>query len=395
MKTKVFYGEYTLSHWVDLLLSRQIELPEYQRLFVWKKDKVSALIQSLKENEYVPPVTIGQFSINGQIKNYIIDGQQRLTSLLLAVFDVFPRTIGEIHPELLMNEDDELVVDAAETVVEWRFDKLFELGSNYSQIERALRNNPLYESVEFMHETSFFKNNYLGFTYIVPDTIDNAEQMKYYASVFRNINVQGQRLLEMESRRSLYFLDNDKKDFFEPGLSQYYIKGTTEKTNLDFVRYMAYLCQYKKCHEDANKVAYGFGARVKRNDYYANYVFAMVGGRTFPEFPTFAEIFPDNNYRDKLVALKTCLVDLEIPTEYTSIIEIDTYFFGIIYEVFIEGKTLDVARKNEFKAEVADVIDMFKGSEEHRRSPGSLKYLRIRLQKSIEIVRKYVSRDEA
>ena len=44
MKTKVFYGEYTLSHWVDLLLSRQIELPEYQRLFVWKKDKVSALI---------------------------------------------------------------------------------------------------------------------------------------------------------------------------------------------------------------------------------------------------------------------------------------------------------------------------------------------------------------
>lgn len=39
MENKVYYGEYSLKHWIDLILSKNIELPEYQRYFVWEEKK--------------------------------------------------------------------------------------------------------------------------------------------------------------------------------------------------------------------------------------------------------------------------------------------------------------------------------------------------------------------
>lgn len=93
MKRNVYYGEYSLSHWVNLIISKNIVLPEYQRLFVWKKEKVQEFLNSLKNNEYIPPVTIGAFKIDGKTKNYILDGQQRLTSILLACIENFLRRL--------------------------------------------------------------------------------------------------------------------------------------------------------------------------------------------------------------------------------------------------------------------------------------------------------------
>lgn len=40
MDKKVYYGEYTLKHWIELLLKNNLELPPYQRNFVWKKEQV-------------------------------------------------------------------------------------------------------------------------------------------------------------------------------------------------------------------------------------------------------------------------------------------------------------------------------------------------------------------
>ena len=31
MKTKVYYGEYTLRYWIDLILSKNVVIPSYQR----------------------------------------------------------------------------------------------------------------------------------------------------------------------------------------------------------------------------------------------------------------------------------------------------------------------------------------------------------------------------
>ena len=46
MESKVYYGEYTLEHWMNLILKKNIILPDYQRLFVWDKEKTEKLIES-------------------------------------------------------------------------------------------------------------------------------------------------------------------------------------------------------------------------------------------------------------------------------------------------------------------------------------------------------------
>ena len=90
MKSKIYYGEYSLMHWIKLMLSKNIELPEYQRHFVWQERDVKRLIQSLLEGQFVQPVTIALFDEGGSKRNLILDGQQRLTSILLAYLGYFP-----------------------------------------------------------------------------------------------------------------------------------------------------------------------------------------------------------------------------------------------------------------------------------------------------------------
>ena len=80
---KVFYGEYTLAHWVELMLTQNIVLPEYQRYFVWDESEVKGLMDSIKDNLYVPAITIGAFKNDTKVSNLIIDGQQRLTTLFI------------------------------------------------------------------------------------------------------------------------------------------------------------------------------------------------------------------------------------------------------------------------------------------------------------------------
>ncbi|MEE3411488.1 MAG: restriction endonuclease subunit S [Treponema sp.] len=54
MKNKVFYGEYSLKHWINLLLTGNIILPKYQRSFVWGKQNVIKLIESITDDHFIP-----------------------------------------------------------------------------------------------------------------------------------------------------------------------------------------------------------------------------------------------------------------------------------------------------------------------------------------------------
>lgn len=90
MENKVYYGEYTLKHWINMMLTGNIVLPDYQRHFVWRKKDVKRLLQSLSEGQFVQPVTIALYNDGTTKQNLILDGQQRLTSLLLAYLGYFP-----------------------------------------------------------------------------------------------------------------------------------------------------------------------------------------------------------------------------------------------------------------------------------------------------------------
>ncbi len=407
MKKNIYYGEYSLSHWVDLIISKDIVLPEYQRLFVWRKEKVEEFLDSVNKNEFIPPVTIGLFKIDGRNVNYILDGQQRLTSILLACLGKFPKKTKDVLDYIkTMNENDDPQTDDDEVdldaIQDWTLKKLTDLGSTYTEITDRLNEKQFeglyYDNFGAQYGSNFYHNHYLGFSYIVPDTGNEAEQQRFYSSVFRNINIKGERLLEMESRESLYFLDKDKKDFFKPDIKDYAVVINKERYPLDFVRYMSLLSQYNKVSDNnsdpgkVSKVARGF--KPKMEEYYEQYIYSQVGDDQSEAFDSFTTTFPNGNYKPILEKLMTTLDKLNIPKEFPSIIDIDVYFFGLIYQVVFLKKEIRIGLRNNLIGELNSQITAFKKDERHKKSPASLKYLRSRMTSSIGIYNKYVKNEQ-
>ena len=132
MANKVYYGEYTLKHWIKLMLTEDIVLPAYQRHFVWQERDVKRLIQSLKDGQFVQPVTIALYNDGTNRYNLILDGQQRLTSLLLAYLGYFPnkRMFENTLSERVASEDDSASDDVVQNTTGflWRFSELLQYG---------------------------------------------------------------------------------------------------------------------------------------------------------------------------------------------------------------------------------------------------------------------------
>ena len=140
MDNRIYYGEYSLAYWIELILTKQLILPPYQRYYVWNKQKLRTLVDSIINMRFVPPVTIGSFLKDGKRVNYIIDGQQRLTSLLLAYLNRFPnRECYKATTGILAGSADSLdpTDDSSsplDDVLHWRFDQLTEKGDRKSVV---------------------------------------------------------------------------------------------------------------------------------------------------------------------------------------------------------------------------------------------------------------------
>lgn len=390
MKHTVYHGEYSLSHWIDLLLSKNIILPEYQRIFVWSRKKVEEFMNAVKDDQFIPPVTIGMLLLNGKKVNYILDGQQRLTSILLTLFEVYPKKGKDAETAVkLMNENDDVEEEIdVDDVLNWTLKHLTNLGDNYNSIDKNLKRE-LYDKLDLGYTTGDYKKHYLPFSYIVPTVVDEKAQQQFYSSVFRNINITGQRLSELESRESLYFLDKNFIPFFKYRVGDYHVKLTTSKAPLDFVRYMALLSQYAKDLKIDN-IAAGYGKKATIEDYYEEYIYEAVGSRGAGLFKPFTDIFANGNFQDRLDKLTEVLPQLEFPVSYSSIIDIDVYFFGLFYYILIEGKDIDIKNKKQLIEDIKKGIEEVRKKDKHEKSPAALKYLRMRMSKSIDVYSTYL-----
>lgn len=396
MKNRVYYGQYSLKHWIDLILKKNLLLPDYQRFFVWEQQDINTLINSIKNKEFVPPITIGAATRGSDKSNLILDGQQRLTSILLAFLGLFPdKAKFKLTVERLTNDNDDGVDDVDDedvmkfdNILEWDFRALTTKGTTKQQIlDGVISGN--YSTVVYPVTGDFFEKNFLGFSFLVPDETDVDIQQKYFSTVFRNINIQGKTLLPQESRASLYFLKKDYDQFFNPAFIRLLaVKNSNADTKADFVRYLSLLSQYAK---DGGSGAVARGYKSEMETYYEHYIYSVVGGDTANKFKDFTEIFPAGNFQDRLEKLNVAINSIEIPKEYPSIIDMDVYLFGMIYCILFEDKVIDVIKKDELKAKLAAKVAEFKGDEKHKRSPGLLKYLKARIDASIAIYKENVS----
>lgn len=379
MNNKVYYGQYSLRHWINLILKKNIILPEYQRHFAWNEEKVDTLINSLKENQFIPPVTIGKFHIGNEDHNLILDGQQRLTSIFLAYLCKFPnfatKTIADVTNN--QNKDDDSTADPHQ----WTFEKLTELGTSKEKIIKSLPPNQ-YKEINHHLNDDFFDEKFIGFAYLVPSTDDKKEQLKYYSSVFRNINIRGVTLLQQESRASLYFLDKDLSELFSPNFCNTIgVKNLSTPSKLDFVRALALTSQYKKDRKSQH-VAAGYKSNMEM--YYEEYIYSVVNDED-GDFGKFSSIFPECEYKTRLDSLADTLKSLgAIRTDHSSIIDLDIFIIGAIYHIFLCQEKLDPNKIDQAKEKLISTIEELKGNEDHRKSPGNLNFLRLRIEKSIE-----------
>jgi hypothetical protein len=309
-KTRTYYGEYTLKHWIDLILSKNIILPKYQRSFVWEPNDVKKLMYSLDRGSFVPSITIAYDSGS----NTILDGQQRLTSLLLACLNRYPAKdhfpIGVRQTSAVAEGDDDVEGEERDPL-RWTFDKLVQkLGGDRGSREnlRGLKDflnedlregeNAVYKELDIASSfrinddgslPEFYSTHYIGFTYIVYEesTDGNASGSlqamtagRYFAELFRSLNYTGKSLTREESRRALYFRNPEFTDFFVPKVSGKHIfsglrvKVKAEVCYIDWIRYLAILTAYQVNNSEPLKYYSSLSAR---EDFFADYVSWVVG----------------------------------------------------------------------------------------------------------------------
>ena len=375
-----------LRHWINLILKKNIILPDYQRYFVWDQNKAKELIKAFKEKQFIPPVTIGNFKSEKESINLILDGQQRLTSILLAYIGYFPNKMINQKELKFMDENDNLIEDEGiNNILEWNFNELLKNGSTKEEIKENLSYEN-YIKFDFNVGKDFFDNNFLGFSYLVPLLANDKEQQKFYSKVFRSINIQGESLLALESRAALYYLDKDLEDYFIPKFIE---KIYVNDSKVDFVRYLALLSQYKK-EKTADELGKRFAGKMEK--YYEEYIYFTVGEEDSNIFIKYSEVFKDKKEYEKMyINLKESLKKLELLKKYGSIIDVDITLFGLIYFIVFEKKEIDYSKKESIIKEINKEIEKIRREDtKHVKNPAAFKYLRYRVRRSIEIYERYI-----
>ena len=399
MKNKVYYGEYSLKYWIELILKQNIILPEYQRTFVWNKDDVISLIESIKNEYFIPSVTIGSYND----KNLIIDGQQRLTSLCLAYLGKFPKTESfkpsnnEIN--LANNNDDVIELEDEDLVLGWTFKRLLEFGkskneilSNISQDYETFENDKKFKELNI--DEQFFENHFLGFSYLIPQE----DQQKYFSSVFRNINENGTKLSSLETRKALYFLKDGTDSLFDPDcIKKIYIEKDKKPERIDFLRYLSMDFQYAR-NDNASTILKNYAR--KEEFYYTIFIDDFINENVNSIFNPFGEQFAEKinstDFKNAItINLKKNVELLGLNGEiFSSIIDCDLFFFGLVYFTIIKNKKLNEEELEELKTELKEAIEKIKNDSLtgylHKKTPAALKYLRPRIQQSIEIYERHV-----
>lgn len=391
MDKKVYYGEYTLKYWIELLLKKDLVLPPYQRSFVWSESQVKGFVKGIEDDGFVPPVTIGVCNIGGEHKNLILDGQQRLSSLLLAYFKAYPKKDAFRRAEADLADgaaEDEDADEPAIEYINWSLQRFTERGPVEQDVKDSIA-PAQYNSVDYGVTPDFFENRFLPFSFIIPNAASESEQQAFYSTVFRNINILGTPLDPYESRQSLYFLKSELKDFFDPECCRgFKIELVGKNQAFDFVRAIALLSQYKK-EGRFNHLAQSYKPRMEK--YYEEYIYSVVNDSADSMFAQFSSYIPNKEFAPRIAKLQAALQGLEYNLlHFTSIIDADVYMLGLIYVTVIEGKDIDLARKDDLKAALERKIAAFKRDDSHKGSPSLLKHMRSRVEFSVTKFNRYV-----
>ena len=422
-KYTVYYGSYSLKYWIELVLTNKIQLPPYQRSFVWKPNKVISLLESIEKGLFIPPIVLGNYFDEAGVKfNYIIDGHQRLTSLVLLYFGIYP--INEYSIKKTNDDETETIIDFNINILVEEIKKL--ISNRYANF-KSIFNSDKFESLSLVFSNtkkfvnindkiinvfpadcinlqnisyynnqinsipSLFDNCYIGFSYIKPTTQINSEcnykeQQNYFASVFKNINDNSTSLNSLERRKALYWVSGNI-ELFSPSLLSDYKRGNDR---IDFARFLSFLSEYYKLYLADNRPRsipkYDVGKYCRTNEHYDQYIINFINS-----FISKSEEKFYVNIRDKSLELKNAMTKFRFPNVFKNYAELDLYFFGVIYWIYFENKSFDDI------IDITKFIQDFKLLKQKHEDDGDGEYNRIgkireRIKDSISLYYNYVKR---
>lgn len=400
-----------------MLLTRNIILPKYQRSFVWDEKDVLRLLKSMEDGQFVQPVTIALYKTDPSMpgQNLIIDGQQRLSSILLAYLGYMPIKSMFEKPEALANDEDDAADEVAEEglgkgPIKWRFSEMLEEGGDNSveAIRKRLGEDPRYAKLDVGLAEKFFDKAFLGYSYIVPVTADAKEVQRGFSQLFRDINFFGKKLSALESRRSLYYLNADLLPYLEGQTEEkedvlcgIQLMDKMQPIKIDFVRYLSIISQFCVIGNPW-KVLVGYSASSSRESYYADYVSYLLGmeqedrEQKFDGF-NMGTTFPRQCWKQRYAVLRESVERLKPlfmltgkgKNAFASWIDADYWLFGLIYHIVFAGKTLKDDLTGLDKT-VANEVEEKKKGDYYAKAPNRLGNLRDRLDRSLAIIGAYV-----
>lgn len=124
--------------------------------------------------------------------------------------------------------------------------------------------------------------------------------------------------------------------------------------------------------------------------YYEEFIYSVISDED-SKHGRFTDIFPNKDFKESFTKLKEHLESLEIPKQYPSIIDMDMYFFGLVYSILFQKKSIETDDKDELKEQIESKIKEFKDNFSHVKAPSNLGNLRSRISSSIEIYSEYAS----
>ena len=164
------YGaDYDVEGLVKRMVRDDIVIPDFQRAYVWNQDEASRLVESLLLGLPVPGIFLARERDTHKL--LVIDGQQRLKSLLLFFQGVFKPNSGDKGKEFSL------------TMVQTKF-----LGKTYETLDAEDRRR-LNDSI--IHAT------------IVKQETPNDDDTSIY-HIFERLNNGGRRLSSQEIRAAIY-----------------------------------------------------------------------------------------------------------------------------------------------------------------------------------------------
>ena len=283
---------------------------------------------------------------------------------------------------------------------------MLKYGSTKEEIQEKLEKDEKYSELDIrdlIDSDDFWEEHFIGFSYVVPVFDNSNNEVKgYFSNLFRNMNYFGKKLSNIESRKSLYYQNQEYTSFFEGKttdgkdvLCDLKIRQDFQVNSIDFVRYLSILSQ--KYVGDTPLV--GYSSYKSRESFYADYVSYILGLEQEQKEDKFNDFDFDQSlkdfWKDRFSNLREAVLKLKGQMElkedvFYSWIEADYWLFGLIYYVVFKGEQIKEDITN-LPQEVISKINDKRDDETYTKNSNRLGNIRERIDESINIYRNYVS----